>query len=917
MHFRSLRRAAHAALLSLLALAGCPSPAQPPEPTPPTCAGTTCDGVCVDPRTDLENCGECGHACASGQRCAAGACEVSCPGTQAVCGEVCATLSTDRANCGACGAACGPGTRCADGACQPACRPVPLADDATCDGIDDDCDGSVDEDYAPRATTCGVGACASVGQTRCAAARETDDCAAGAPSAADATCDGVDDDCDGSVDEEYAPTATTCGAAECAAVGELQCLDGALTDTCAVTPFCAWRAALPTEPYAALADIIAEDPCTLATFDREKCDYYQAQLDSLLAHNTQPPGCGEASWVTDPAGLGAAQLALPAAERHLLFVDACNPRCTDGAAAEAFAAWDPAAQAVRRARATDPATPACSIAGVSATAVRTGDRVLIRRGLVQHFSVDTGADSYVWSQLLFGIYGATPAQEIANFSVEAYPGDTGLVTLQFARTLVGRTSTGRSLMVERDTTDPEYPQLSNGVGNAYALYAYGIRNLAIRGVRFAGAYHHDGSRARVPSWVPQGWYYGLAAQLYVHDLDLEDSEFVYSEAFERAIPHMACDSTAGPTACDPIVLDNGVSIGRCDPNVPSRFTTPCAAGPGVATVTLRASVPGTLTLRHSKVIGARAIPALTESSYYTSRGDLAGVTQDAFGIDVPPSQMEIVDSYLADAGHFLVALWPNAWVHDSVFRNRLHSSLALNGDAIVEGNLFYDSGRAAPWNPANVFQGTADRSRIDGNKMYVSGPGMGAFGLYTAVDATISHNVYFDDSGAGGSFVALAAAAGTGMINLEVTGNLVFGVNGYKGPDVGAIVSLIDFSGEATYTPPTPPTYLTYSRFAEKNVRFADNRVIVTATESKLVGLKVFRGSDGAYQSIESVRCSPTSGSPASAPGLSFERLEEATTPELRALFFDPRVDADWSLLESRIPVVSSPLHMAAVYERY
>ena len=31
--------------------------------------------------------------------------------------------------------------------------------DATCDGDDDDCDGTLDEDYALTSTTCGVGAC--------------------------------------------------------------------------------------------------------------------------------------------------------------------------------------------------------------------------------------------------------------------------------------------------------------------------------------------------------------------------------------------------------------------------------------------------------------------------------------------------------------------------------------------------------------------------------------------------------------------------------------------------------------------------------------------------------------------------------------------------------------------------------------
>ena len=101
---------------------------------------------------------------------------------------------------------------------------APAADDATCDGIDDDCDGAADEDYAPEATTCGVGACGAAGVTSCVGGNVQDSCTAGAPAADHATCDGIDDDCDGAAEEDYAPEATTCGVGACGAAGVTSCV---------------------------------------------------------------------------------------------------------------------------------------------------------------------------------------------------------------------------------------------------------------------------------------------------------------------------------------------------------------------------------------------------------------------------------------------------------------------------------------------------------------------------------------------------------------------------------------------------------------------------------------------------------------------------------------------------------------------
>ncbi len=214
----------------------------------------------------------------------------------------------------------GAATTCGKGECAAAGKLVCVAgvrvdncdapepsvlEDVICDGKDEDCDGAIDESYPPEAvpcatcwaaaatkcegglivtpacapltdavgsgspTTCGVGACAATGEQRCAAGVMVDTCAAGSPASSDATCNGVDEDCSGQSDEDFAPqvvacadcfqagstacsggvvvtptcqawtgddglgAATSCGQGVCAAVGKLVCQAGVRVDTCA------------------------------------------------------------------------------------------------------------------------------------------------------------------------------------------------------------------------------------------------------------------------------------------------------------------------------------------------------------------------------------------------------------------------------------------------------------------------------------------------------------------------------------------------------------------------------------------------------------------------------------------------------------------------------------------------------------
>jgi hypothetical protein len=210
------------------------------------CDGTTDDGIscgCINGTTREVACGI--GACASsgtetcvngewsGSTCVAGnPVAESCDGIDNNCdGSVDNGIASTPTACGV-GACASTGTSsCVNGQMVDSCQAgSPVAE--ICDGIDNNCNGSVDDGIASAPTTCGVGACASTGTSSCVEGQIVDSCQAGTPVAE--ACDGIDNNCNGSIDDGIASAPTTCGVGACASTGTSSCVEGQIVDSCQV-----------------------------------------------------------------------------------------------------------------------------------------------------------------------------------------------------------------------------------------------------------------------------------------------------------------------------------------------------------------------------------------------------------------------------------------------------------------------------------------------------------------------------------------------------------------------------------------------------------------------------------------------------------------------------------------------------------
>jgi hypothetical protein len=175
-------------------------------------------------------------------------------------------LQRDLANCGACGAVCSQPnaelecrmgacalTRCQEGfrdlspempGCEYRCPVFPAADNEECNGIDDDCDGQIDEPDSLRAPPMDL--CRTTAGTLCASTRpvcatrgaattwfcdypmgvEFDRNVPNGIALEETRCDGVDNDCDGVADDPFANLGRACDnerSGACRDVGVIRC----------------------------------------------------------------------------------------------------------------------------------------------------------------------------------------------------------------------------------------------------------------------------------------------------------------------------------------------------------------------------------------------------------------------------------------------------------------------------------------------------------------------------------------------------------------------------------------------------------------------------------------------------------------------------------------------------------------------
>ncbi len=173
-----------------------------------TCPNGCANGICVDFRSDIKNCGKAGNACKSSSYCKNGVCVASCDGPGAkICGGKCIDTRNNSDNCGECDNPCGTNMLCSNSQC------ICNTNYADCDGnLLNGCETRANECecvpgetracYSSVSTTLGVGICKAGIQVCESDGYFSFDCEGEVtPAWIETPGNGLDDDCDGQIDE--------------------------------------------------------------------------------------------------------------------------------------------------------------------------------------------------------------------------------------------------------------------------------------------------------------------------------------------------------------------------------------------------------------------------------------------------------------------------------------------------------------------------------------------------------------------------------------------------------------------------------------------------------------------------------------------------------------------------------------------
>jgi hypothetical protein len=155
----------------------------------------------------------------------------------------------------------------------------PDRSDDSCDGVDQNCNGANDEGYLTHQSFCGVGACARTGVAECQNGAVNDSCVPGAPTTE--TCNGIDDNCDGTVDNAAAPTGTP-------SVGLARIVGGAASLN--------WGAVSTATGYDVAKGSLVTLRSTVGSFSAATTSCLGDNLAGTTVNDLQSPAAGQGFW---------------------------------------------------------------------------------------------------------------------------------------------------------------------------------------------------------------------------------------------------------------------------------------------------------------------------------------------------------------------------------------------------------------------------------------------------------------------------------------------------------------------------------------------------------------------------------------------------------------------------------------------